>query len=152
MSLQKRANFSDCGPISACATDTPILVEIDRTLLSSMHSDYDVCRSDCRLCAGMCGKWLRNQGNSAYVFWPVDLLTLWQATWDMKNILYIWFSHFTLTKTHRCLNYSLTLYFNKRFTVLTAHAGLAIRQPCSITRDIVVNWQQNLSNSSSHTQ
>ena len=24
------------------------------------------CRSDCRLCAGMCGKWLRNQGNSSY--------------------------------------------------------------------------------------
>ena len=61
------------------------------------------CRSDCRLCADMCGKWLCNQGNSAYhVFWPVDLLTLRQATWDMKNILYIWFSHFTLTKTHRC--------------------------------------------------
>ena len=33
------------------------------------------------------------------------------------------------------------------------HAGLAIRQPpCSITRDIVVNGQQKLSNSSSHTQ
>ena len=32
------------------------------------------------------------------------------------------------------------------------HAGLAIRQPpCSITRDIVVNRQQKLSNSSSHT-
>ena len=24
------------------------------------------CRSDCRLCAAMCGKWLRNQGNSSY--------------------------------------------------------------------------------------
>ena len=24
------------------------------------------CRSDCRLCAGMCGKWSRNQGNSLY--------------------------------------------------------------------------------------
>ena len=24
------------------------------------------CRSDCRLCAGMCGKWLRNQGNSSH--------------------------------------------------------------------------------------
>ena len=34
---------------------------------------------------------------------------------------------------------------------MTAHAGLAIRQPCSITRDIVVNRQQKLSNSSSHT-
>ena len=131
MSLQKRANFSDCGPISACATDTPILVEIGLSypvlsrvvswLFSMFSGEFclrlkpyfvvkiasDVltehccqvcilammfCRSDCRLCAGMCGKWLRNQGNSAYhVFWPVDLLTLRQATWDMKNILYIWF-------------------------------------------------------------
>ena len=32
----------------------------------------------------------------------------------MKNILHIWFSHFTLTETHRCLNYSLLLYFNKK--------------------------------------
>ena len=24
------------------------------------------CGPDCRLCAGMCGKWLRNQGNSSY--------------------------------------------------------------------------------------
>ena len=58
------------------------------------------CRSDCRLCAGMCGKWLRNsiretprtQANSLWypgprlitvpayhVFWPVDQLTLRQA-------------------------------------------------------------------------
>ena len=28
MSLQKCANLSDCEPISACATDRPILVEI----------------------------------------------------------------------------------------------------------------------------
>ena len=28
MSLQKCANLSDCESISACATDTPILVEI----------------------------------------------------------------------------------------------------------------------------
>ena len=34
--------------------------------------------------------------------------------------------------------------------MLTAHAGLAIRQPCSITWDIVVNRQQKLSNSSPH--
>ena len=76
MSLQKCADLSDCEQISACATETPILVEIglsypilsypipfsqlvileieavfscenslrctDRTLLSSMHSGYDV--------------------------------------------------------------------------------------------------------------
>ena len=33
---------------------------------------------------------------------------------DMKNILYIWFSHFTLAATHRRKNYSLSLYFNKK--------------------------------------
>ena len=84
------------------------------------------------------------------------VLACWHSdrpTWDMKNILNIWFSHFTLTETHRCENYSLSLYFNKkRFSVLTAHAGFAIRQPCSITREFVVNRQQKLSNSSSHTQ
>ena len=82
----KSANFSDCGPISACATDTriqpeysvlfsmfsgefclrlkPYLVKIapdDRTVLSSMRSGYDFCRSDCRLWAGKCGK----SGNSS---------------------------------------------------------------------------------------
>ena len=31
----------------------------------------------------------------------------------MKNILYIWFSQFTLTETHRCQNYSLLLYLKK---------------------------------------
>ena len=42
---------------------------------------------------------------------------------------------------------------SSRGRALTAHAGLAIRQPpCSITRDIVVNRQQKLSNSSPHTQ
>ena len=105
MSLQKRANFSDCGPISACATDTPVLVEIGLSypvlsrvvswLFSMFSGEFclrlkpylvvkiasDVltehccqvcilammfCRSDCRLCAGICGKWLRNQGNSSY--------------------------------------------------------------------------------------
>ena len=58
------------------------------------------CRSDCRLCAGMCGKWLRNQETSV-----PRVLACWHSdrpTWDMKNILYILFSHFTLTETHRC--------------------------------------------------
>ena len=35
-----------------------------------------------------------------------------------KYILYIWFSHFTLTETYQCWNYSLSLYFNKnRFSM-----------------------------------
>ena len=32
---------------------------------------------------------------------------------DMKNILHIWFSHFTLTEIHRWQNFSL-LYFDKK--------------------------------------
>ena len=31
----------------------------------------------------------------------------------MKNILYLWFSYFTLTGTRQCYNYFLSLYFNK---------------------------------------
>ena len=43
-------------------------------------------------------------------------------------------------------------YCRRAPSVFVCHAGLAIRQPpCSITRDIVVNRQQKLSNSSSHT-
>ena len=89
MSLEKCANLSDCGTISACATDTRIQREYP-VLLSMLSGEFclilklylvvkissDVvtehccqvcvlsmmfCRSDCRLCAGMCGKWLRNQ-------------------------------------------------------------------------------------------
>ena len=92
MSLQKCANLSDCEPISACATDTPILVEIGLSypvlsagsfrclavnsvdilkpyLVVRIASDVLTehccqvcilammfCRSDCRLCAGTCGK------------------------------------------------------------------------------------------------
>ena len=119
LSLQKRANFSDCGPISACATDTPILVEIGLSypvlsrvvswLFSMFSGEFclrlkpylvvkiapDVltehccqvcilammfCHSDCRLCAGMCGKWLRNQGNSSYHRTTCfGLLTCWRS-------------------------------------------------------------------------
>ena len=56
-----------------------------------------ICRSDCRLCAGMCVKWLRNQETSV-----LRVLACWTSdrpTWDMKNMLYIWFSHFTLRDT-----------------------------------------------------
>ena len=84
MSLQKCANFNDCGPISACATDTGIQPEYP-VLFSMFSGEFclrlkpylvvkiasDVltehccqvcflammfCRSDCRRCAGMCGK------------------------------------------------------------------------------------------------
>ena len=38
------------------------------------------CHSDCWLCAGMCGKWLRNQGNSSYQCTTCfGLLTCWHS-------------------------------------------------------------------------
>ena len=132
MSLQKCANLSDCEPISACATDTPILVELGLSYpilsyailsrvvswLFSMFSGefclrlkpylvveiaFDVltehccqvcilammfCCSDCRLCAGMCGKKLRNQGNSSAGTSVPRVLACWHSdrpTWDMKK-------------------------------------------------------------------
>ena len=69
------------------------------------------CRSDSRLCWPCWhGKWWRNRET-----WVPRGLTLRQANAGnyMKNILYVWFSHLTLTETHRWLNYSLSLYFNK---------------------------------------
>ena len=69
------------------------------------------CHPDCRLCAGTCGKSgtsvPRVLTNSRRVSFTVQfgVLTRLQSsrpTRDMKNILYIWFSHFTLTETHRC--------------------------------------------------
>ena len=111
MSLQKCVNFSDCGPISACATDTRIQPEYP-VLFSMFSGEFclrlkpylvvkivsDVltehccqvcvlammfCRSDSQLCAGMCGKWLSNQGNSSYqrttCFGLLSVLTLRQA-------------------------------------------------------------------------
>ena len=81
------------------------------------------CRSDSRLCWPCWhGKWWRNRENLSGMWFdrrsdrgPVLGLTLRQANAgnDMKNILYVWFSHFTLTETHRWWNYSLSLYFNK---------------------------------------
>ena len=68
------------------------------------------CRSDSRLCADMV-----SDGAIGKTCVPRGL-TLRQANAgnDMKNILYIWFSHCALTETHRWYNYSLSLYFNKK--------------------------------------
>ena len=49
------------------------------------------CRSDCRLCSGMCGKWLRNQAVAIrkllvlayHVFWPVDTPTGQHGIWKI---------------------------------------------------------------------
>ena len=122
MSLQKCVNFSDCGLISACATDTRIQPEYP-VLFSMFSGEFclrlkpylvvkiasDVltehccqvcvlammfCRSDCRLCAGMCGKWLRNQGNSSYQHTTCfGLLTLRQANMGYEK--YAWHLIFT---------------------------------------------------------
>ena len=127
MSLQKCANFSDCRPISACATDAHPAREAEYPVLFSMFSSEfclrlkpylvvkiasDVltehccqvcvlamlfCRSDCRRCAGMCGKWLRNQhdqGNSSYQRTTCfGLLTLRQANTGYEK--YSWHLIFT---------------------------------------------------------
>ena len=62
------------------------------------------CRSDCRLCAGMCGKWLRNQGNSSYQCTTCfGLLTLWHS-----NMGYQKYS----------LHLIFTLYLNRNTLVL----------------------------------
>ena len=47
------------------------------------------CRSDCRLCAGMCGKWLHNQGNSSYQRTTCfGLLTLRQANMGYEKYFF----------------------------------------------------------------
>ena len=46
------------------------------------------------------GKWLRNQQETPRSN-HVDL-NCGRPTWAIKNIIYIWFSHFALTETHRC--------------------------------------------------
>ena len=54
------------------------------------------CCSDCRLCAGMCGKWLRNQGNSSAGTSVPHVLACWHSdrpTWDMKKV--VWKIFFT---------------------------------------------------------
>ena len=47
-----------------------------------------------------------NFSNKLLVYMERSLFVGWlpsdRPTWDMKNILYIWFSHFTSTETHRC--------------------------------------------------
>ena len=130
MSLQKCANFNDCGPISACATDTHIQPEYP--VLFSMFSgefclrlkpylvvkiasdvltehccqvcvlDMMFCRSDCRPCAGMCGKWLRNKllVTAYHAFWSVDTPTGQHGIW--KIFFTFDFLHFILTETYRC--------------------------------------------------
>ena len=46
---------------------------------------------------------------------PRGMTSLRQAMGNIykKNIHYIWFSHFTLTESHRCWKFSLSLYFIK---------------------------------------
>ena len=46
------------------------------------------------------GKWLGNQQETP-LSTHVDL-NCGRPTWDIKNIIYIWFSHFALTETPRC--------------------------------------------------
>ena len=90
------------------------------------------CRSDCVCWHG--GKWLRN---SLYrVVWHGRFWHSDRPTWDKKNIICIWFSHFTLTEIHRCILDSPCWQLTQRYG---SHARSLI----------VVNLQQKLSNSSS---
>ena len=74
------------------------------------------CRSDCRLCASMCGKWLRNHGKllvyqRATCF---GLLTLRQANMGYeKYSLHLIFT-FYLNRVRSVLKSFLSLYFNKK--------------------------------------
>ena len=74
-----------------------------------------ICRPDCRLCTGMCAKWLRNQETPRTSVPRV--LTLRQANMGYgKYYLHLSILIFTFylnRETHRCLNYSLSFYFNK---------------------------------------
>ena len=47
-----------------------------------------------------------------HVAWLHSNRPIWEMIW--KNILSIWFSHFTWTETHRWSNFSVSLYFNKK--------------------------------------
>ena len=81
-----------------------------------------------------------------------DLLTLQQANMGYeKYSLHLMFTFYLNGDTSVLELFPVLVFQLKRLSVLTAHAGLAIRQPCSITWDIVVNRQQKLSNSSPHT-
>ena len=61
----------------------------------------------------LAGKSLRNKETHRSTNTWVDF-----TPWD--NILYFWFPHFTSIETHRCQNFSLSLFFNiKRFSALT---------------------------------
>ena len=70
------------------------------------------CRSDCRLCAGMCGKWLRNQ--------ETPRTTCFDTPTGQHGIWKIFFTFdFNILPEQR-----LSLYFNKkRFSVLTHLPG-----------------------------
>ena len=83
--------------------------------------------------AGMCGKWLRNTGNSSYQHTTCfGLLTLRQVNMGYeKYSLHLIFT-FYLNKDISVLELFPVVVFQwKRLSVLTAHAGLAIRQPGS---------------------
>ena len=58
-------------------------------------------------------KWLRNNKTWVRSMWH-DCTPTGNMVNDMKNILSIWFSHFTVTETHRWYNESLSLHFNKK--------------------------------------
>ena len=148
MLLQKCANFSDCGPINACVTDTHIQPEYYPVLLLSMLSgefclrlkpylvvkiSSDVvtehccqvcflammfCHSNCRLCAGMCGKWLRNQETPCTTWF--GLLTLRQANMGYeKYSLHLIFKFYLNRDTSVLELFPAVVFQLKKFSVST---------------------------------
>ena len=71
-----------------------------------------ICRPDCRLCTGMCAKWLHNQETPCTSVPRV--LTLRQANMGYGkyslHLSILIFTFYLNRETHRCLNYSLSFY------------------------------------------
>ena len=155
ISLQMRANFSDCGTISACATDTLILLEIGLSYpvlsrvvswLFSMFSGEFCLRLKPYLvveiaidvltehCCQVCILVIMFRRSDCWHVWYViaqsgkllvpryqrttcfGLLTCWHSDrphgiWKM---FFTFDFHILPQQRHRCYNYSLSLYFNKK--------------------------------------
>ena len=113
-----------------------------------MRSVYDVLPLWLPAVCWHGGKWFNWFNSSLYpVVWHSDRGNVGYE----KYYLHLIFTFYLNRDTSLPKLFPVVVFQLKIFSVLTAHAGLGIRQPCSISRDIVVNWQQKLSNFSSHT-
>ena len=166
MSLQKCANFSDCGPISVCMTDTRIQPEYP-VLFSMLFSGEFCLRLKPYLIVKIAPDVLTENIAVKYAFWlwcfaaPTascvlacavsqvtprnqrttcfDLLTLQQANMGYeKYSLHVIFTFYLNRDTSVLELFPVVVFQWKRLSVLTAHAGLAIPQPCD--RSLETSW------------